>query len=284
MISSKNDADIDIEASEMKDEKKSANYRVHANYRILYSDDEDEKESSVYARMKTRHAENYEKSKKAAMKTSVKSVKRAKLMMNKTDVMNLNDEAFKIDFKRQHVKLAEVIKNLTSITSILKKILNITIEKLSVEDLLRMFSRLHKFFFFFLSEETKLNDTIKVIETRVQSHRIVNASEFQSVSMDSDNVMYVIEVLQVEACVFDRNIQAMIDTDSQINVMSEALMKKLNLKMRIQSNCVMIVQTRDIVFCLECCEDVSVTIDDVTIHSSFLVVSQGDRDFILERS
>jgi hypothetical protein len=195
MISSKNDADIDIEASEMKGEKKSTNYRVHANYRVLYSDDEDEKESSAYARIKTRRAGNYEKSKEAEMKASVKSVKRAKSIMNKTDVMKLDDKVFKIDFKCQHVKLAEIIKNSTSINSILKKILNIKIEKLSVEDLLRMFSRLHKFFFFSLSEETKLNDTIRVIETHVQSHRIVDALEYQSASMNSDNVMYAIEIL-----------------------------------------------------------------------------------------
>jgi hypothetical protein len=170
MISSKDDADTDIEASEMKDEKKLTNYRVHANYRVLYSDDEDEKESSVYVRIKTRRTENYEKFKKTAIKASVKSVKQAKLMMNKIDVMNLNDKTFKVDFKHQHVKLAEVIKNSTSISSILKKILNTTVEKLFVEDLLRMFSRLHKSFFFFLSEETKLNDMIKVIEAHVQSH------------------------------------------------------------------------------------------------------------------
>jgi hypothetical protein len=53
-------------------------------------------------------------------------------------------------------------------------------------------------------------------------------------------------------------------------------MKKLNLEMQTQSNCVMIVQTRDVVLCLKCCEDVSVMIDDVIIHSSFLVVSHGD--------
>jgi hypothetical protein len=53
MISLKNDADIDIKANEMKDKKKSANYHVHANYQILYFNDEDEKESSTYVRIKT---------------------------------------------------------------------------------------------------------------------------------------------------------------------------------------------------------------------------------------
>jgi hypothetical protein len=53
MISSKNDADIDIEASEMKDEKKLINYCVHANYRILYFNDENKKELFVYVRIKT---------------------------------------------------------------------------------------------------------------------------------------------------------------------------------------------------------------------------------------
>jgi hypothetical protein len=96
--------------------------------------------------------------------------------------------------------------------------------------------------------------------------------------------MYAIKVLQIDTCVFDQNIQAMIDTDFQINVMSKTLMKKLNLKMQTQSNCIMIVQTCNVVFCLECCKDVSVMIDDITIHSSFLIVSQDDRDFILERS
>jgi hypothetical protein len=78
-------------------------------------------------------------------------------------------------------------------------------------------------------------------------------------------------------------VKALVDTGSEVNVMSEDMVSKLGLQMRPGPRVSVVMQTGEIVSCIGCCEDVPVAVKDIVTYVPMLVVPTGERDFILGR-
>lgn len=103
-------------------------------------------------------------------------------------------------------------------------------------------------------------------------------------SMNESKHVYCTETLRSVVSVKDVSVTALIDSDSKINLMSEDVIQRLSLQMRLNFAVQMMTQTSQEIQIVRCCEDVSVIVEDVITYIAFMIVEYDDQDFILERS
>ena len=86
------------------------------------------------------------------------------------------------------------------------------------------------------------------------------------------------------AMICREEMDALIDTGSEINVMSLTLARKLGLNICPGPGVVMMVQTGAHSVVSGCTEPLSVQIGDLIAYTLFLLIEQGNNDIILRQS
>lgn len=183
-------------------------------------------------------------------------------------------------------KLANKLKQSDNTGDLLEKILNQPLEGVTVRDLLGSSQNLHRAFFQQLPnapDSTVPRPPTPPATGKVSAQRVVEDTR-KSQPVKTEQVIYAMDVLRTDTTVNNRTLSTLIDTGSMINVMREDIAKELGLSLTYGPNLTMVVQSGEAVPCTACAEDVPVSIGDITTHTPvFIIVQEGDQDFILGR-
>ncbi len=203
---------------------------------------------------------------------------------DKTKFMTFKKNLNFIDKLQHHLR-----ENRNESTSqAMQKILNQKM-KISIDELLNLSTFLKKAFFFsfsFLKNISKHVDNQQQKRsnfwTKVKNQWIKHMSK--SIFMDESKHVYCTETLKNVINMKNVEIITFINFDSKINLMNENVIHHLNLQMRLSSAIQMITQTSQEIQIIECCENVSMMIEDVVTYTAFMMIKYDDQNFILERS
>lgn len=166
----------------------------------------------------------------------------------------------------------------------MERILDGKIE-VTVRELVGVSQRLHKEFFSVptsITAEKRSRSKVGMsepVKVEVKHGRILQSEPLE----EEMGVVYAVKTIRVVATICGEELDALIDTGSEINVMSLGLARKLGVRVRPKPRCVMVVQTGDHSAVPGCTIPLPVQIGDLIAYTPFLLIEQGDNDVILGR-
>jgi len=114
----------------------------------------------------------------------------------------------------------------------------------------------------------------------------VTAVKFEDSSLEKLNaILYAVTCLRTRVLISDKiYIKTLLDSDAEINVMSETLVAKAQLFMQRDIHLDMIEVSEAKTNIIECCDDVKIDIDEAKSVISIFVIESDEYTLILSRS
>ncbi|KAM5490680.1 hypothetical protein McaMca56_007939 [Microsporum canis] len=210
----------------------------------------------------------------------------------------------------EHRKLAVELKNSTNIEEILDRIFDQPVNHITIRELIGVSPGLLKYMFLGIPksaiasagssrEQISEEDPKKAkrAEASVHSYRVVEAENQQARDL-SELRSYPVQtpktkkeedrVISVNAMIFKPRIKGYIvpvlyDTGAEINVITRKAAEKLDLPIIPNFLIDIVFLSEEKLTCSGICLDVPISIGDITISSTFLVIEDGGYDLIIGR-
>ncbi|EFW13381.1 conserved hypothetical protein [Coccidioides posadasii str. Silveira] len=180
--------------------------------------------------------------------------------------------------------LSSQIHDSTDANELMGQILNGKV-KLSVKKLIGVSPKLHQAFFRsgWNNSTSKSHARVGVSEP-VQPELKINSSQLTSKPMvPKSKTAYGMHSLYVPVTINQQELMVLINTGSEINLLSQKYAEMLKLPMENKLQVTMIVQTGEVTSFYTFCDEVPVQIGDIVTHTPFLIFKRGDQQLILER-
>lgn len=179
-------------------------------------------------------------------------------------------------------KLSARLRDSVDPATLMERILDGKIE-VTVRELVGVSQKMHKEFFSIPSGSAAekrpkigLSEPVKV---EVKYSKALRSHPLE----DDISTVYAVKTIRVMATICGEEMDALIDTGSEINVMSFVLARKLGVTIRSKPRVVMVVQTGDQSAIPGCTVPIPVQIGDIVAYTPFLLIEKGDNDVILGR-
>ncbi|EFW15144.1 conserved hypothetical protein [Coccidioides posadasii str. Silveira] len=181
-------------------------------------------------------------------------------------------------------RLSSQIRDSTDANELMGRILNGKVE-LSVKELIGVSPKLHRAFFGsgWNNSTSKSHARVGVSEP-VQPELKINSGRLTSKPMvPKSKTAYGMRSLYAPVTINQQELMALIDTGSEINLLSRKYAEMLKLPMENKPRVTMVVQTGEVAPFYAFCDEVPVQIGDIVTHTPFLIFEGGDQQLILGR-
>ncbi|EFW13399.1 conserved hypothetical protein [Coccidioides posadasii str. Silveira] len=172
----------------------------------------------------------------------------------------------------------------TDANELMSQILNGKVE-LSVKKLIGVSSKLHQAFFRSGWNNSTSKSHARVgVSKPVQPELKINSSQLTSKPMvPKSKTAYGMHLLYAPVTINQQELMVLIDTGSEINLLSQKYTEMLKLPMENKLQVTMVVQTGEVTPFYTFCDEVPVQIGDIVTHTPFLIFKRGDQQLILGR-
>jgi len=220
--------------------------------------------------LKKRTSENVTMQNAAALERTVKTTKKS---------MRKNSDDSKIESGNRDKRTQNIVEKRIDTEDVMHIIANQKMRDVSIEQMFTHSSILLRALYAQVKQHKKK-------ETKKTDDVQVTAVKFEDSSLEKSNaILYAVTCSRTRVLMSDEiYVKTLLDSDAEINVMSETLVARTQLSMRRDIHLDMIEVSEAKTNIIECCNDVKIDIDEAKSVVSIFVIESDEYTLILSRS